>query len=120
MNSQDDTLLQPLLDRFEAVLERESTALRSRDVDALEQAVAEKEPLLRQLADAPVGELSDELRAQLSRIRERNEINGLVIQRSSRVNDRLLSVLRGEPRNDLYGASGGRARSSRSRDITSV
>lgn len=118
MTSTDDQLLQPLLDAFEAVLERESTALRSRDAAALDRALADKTPLLEQLARAAVGDVSESVREQLVRIRERNEVNGIVIRHSAAVNERLLTTLRGEPRADLYGRPGARATARRSRNIS--
>lgn len=109
-----------LLDAFEAALDAEGVALRTRDPDALESALARKDRVLAGLAECRPNALDEATRARLRRIRERNEVNGVIIRRTAAANGRLLDLIRGEPAaGGVYGPSGGsRATGLRARRYT--
>lgn len=117
------------------LLEREHSAIRTRDTDALSQLTTDKAQLAKNLeligntiirelkltvnsdnanklvalikAHCPQEGLSDTLREASAKVQQLNNRNGILLQSMMRINEQSLNILTGRPSKiDTYQASG--------------
>lgn len=127
------------LQAFSDVLDAEAIAIRSRDVDALETLVRQKQEVAERLdgLDALLGlgsggteaaaaagfseEQQHRVSALLSHCQQQNQINGAMLEAGMKINRSLLDIFTGRSRSNLtYGRAGRMADDGPSAHLTRV